>query len=97
MPKASFGVEKKILREGVKNSSPKKGERIAVHYTGTLSSGQKFDCSRERGKNLRTGPRGVKIIIFVFISIKKLFFGQGIIINIIRNNSEGDFEKKSSK
>lgn len=31
---------------------PKAGTRIQAHYTGTLLSGKKFDCSRDRGKPL---------------------------------------------
>lgn len=30
--------------------SPKPGQRVAVHYTGTLENGQKFDSSLDRGQ-----------------------------------------------
>ncbi|MDQ6788432.1 MAG: FKBP-type peptidyl-prolyl cis-trans isomerase [Acidobacteriota bacterium] len=36
-----------ITRKGAERL-PKKGETVAVHYTGTLTNGVKFDSSRDR-------------------------------------------------
>lgn len=45
-----MGVEKEILREGDGETFPKKGNRLKMHYKGTLTNGTQFDSSYDRGK-----------------------------------------------
>jgi peptidylprolyl isomerase len=59
-PKASESSDKKIITtaSGLKyidnvvgtGVSPKSGQRVVVHYTGTLADGTKFDSSLDRGQ-----------------------------------------------
>lgn len=43
------GLKYKELQEGT-GATPKKGQTVVVHYTGTLEDGTKFDSSRDRNQ-----------------------------------------------
>ncbi|KAL3311575.1 Peptidyl-prolyl cis-trans isomerase fkbp12 [Cichlidogyrus casuarinus] len=45
-----MGVDVEVTKSGDGATYPKKGQRVSVHYTGTLTNGNKFDSSRDRGK-----------------------------------------------
>ena len=47
--KTPSGLQYTVLKAG-KGATPKKGQTVLVHYTGTLTNGKKFDSSRDRGQ-----------------------------------------------
>ncbi|MCJ8733604.1 hypothetical protein PDJAM_G00225440 [Pangasius djambal] len=49
-PKKDGGVLKLVKREGTGTESPMTGDKVFVHYVGTLLDGTQFDSSRDRGE-----------------------------------------------
>jgi len=48
-----MGVEVKTTQAGDGKTFPKKGDMLTMHYTGTLTNGNKFDSSKDRGTPFR--------------------------------------------
>lgn len=44
-----MGVQIETSQAGDGQTFPQRGQRVTVHYTGTLTDGTKFDSSRDRG------------------------------------------------
>ena len=52
LTKTASGLQYQDIIEG-KGEKPKAGQRISVHYSGTLENGVKFDSSYDRDQPLR--------------------------------------------
>ena len=49
MPTTPSGLKYEDIEVG-SGASPTKGQKVTVHYTGTLTNGKKFDSSKDRGE-----------------------------------------------
>jgi len=49
-PNQDGGIMKEIKRHGSGDEHPMTGDKVFVHYVGTLTDGTKFDSSRDRGQ-----------------------------------------------
>ena len=61
MTTTASGLQIEDLREGT-GAEAKPGQRVTVHYVGTLTNGSKFDSSRDRGQGFTFALGGRQVI-----------------------------------
>ncbi|KAK0217224.1 peptidyl-prolyl cis-trans isomerase [Armillaria fumosa] len=71
-----MGVVIETLTPGDGRSFPKKGDKVTMHYVGTLNDGSKFDSSRDRGHPFVTEIGVGKVIKGWDEAVPQLSLGQ---------------------
>ncbi len=61
MTTTASGLQIEEIREG-DGPEAKRGQRVTVHYVGTLTDGSKFDSSRDRGQGFTFGLGAGQVI-----------------------------------
>jgi len=75
-----MGVTIDTLAPGDGTNFPKKGDKVTIHYVGTLLNGSKFDSSRDRGQPFVTEIGVGKVIKGWDEGVPQLSLGQKAIL-----------------
>jgi len=75
-----MGVKIETIVRGDGTNYPKEGDKVTMHYVGTLSDGTKFDSSRDRGMPFVTEIGVGKVIRGWDEGVPKLSLGEKAIL-----------------
>lgn len=74
MSRRDIGVEIYVAGDGI--NYPKPGQTVAVHYTGYLPDGKRFDSSRDRAKPFKFKIGAEQVIAGLDLGISQLSVGE---------------------
>jgi len=91
-PNKDGGIMKEIKLEGKgsPDDTPWKGDKVCVHYTGTLTNGSKFDSSRDRNEKFTFNIGKSEVIKGWDIGIATMKVGEEAVFHIKSEYGYGD-------
>ncbi|KAI5841729.1 peptidyl-prolyl cis-trans isomerase [Tricharina praecox] len=84
-----MGFTKEILSAGNGVNFPKKGDKVSMHYTGTLVDGKKFDSSRDRGQPFVTAIGVGQVIGGWDAGVPTMSLGEKAVLTITADSGYG--------
>ncbi|KAF9046115.1 hypothetical protein BJ165DRAFT_1131777 [Panaeolus papilionaceus] len=84
------GVTMETISPGDGVNFPQTGDKVSMHYVGTLLDGTKFDSSRDRSRPFETKIGVGKVIKGWDIGVPKLSLGQMAILTIAADKAYGE-------
>jgi FKBP-type peptidyl-prolyl cis-trans isomerase len=79
-----------IIKQGDSDATPTKGSKVAVHYTGTLLSGKKFDSSKDRNQPFEFSVGSGQVIVCWDEVVGELSVGDQVIVTCPYHTAYGD-------
>ncbi|KAF9170811.1 FK506 binding protein proline rotamase rapamycin-binding protein [Mortierella sp. AD010] len=85
-----MGVTVTTITPGDGINFPKKGDRVSMHYVGTLADGTKFDSSRDRNRPFETQIGVGQVIKGWDEGVPQLSLGEKAVLSITSDYGYGD-------
>ena len=84
-----MGVTVTIIKPGDGTTFPQRGDRVTVHYTGTLEDGSKFDSSIDRAQPFTVQIGIGQVIKGWDVGIPKMSLGECSLLDISADYAYG--------
>jgi FK506-binding protein 1 len=79
-----------IVKQGDSAEIPSKGGKVAVHYTGTLLNGKKFDSSKDRNQPFEFNVGSGQVIVCWDEVVGELSVGDHVIVTCPYHTAYGE-------
>jgi len=85
-----MGVTRKVLKPGDNTHFPKRGDKVKIHYIGTLEDGTIFDSSRARASPLEAEIGVGKVIRGWDEGVPHMSLGEHSIMTVTSDYAYGE-------